>query len=239
MLINNNFVDKNGHKYDGVIEKALTKDELNHIGIFVNQTKRQENIFIKTNGVYIYQDRDNSNIGYRIYDEYADYGFNGYGDAKLISNFNKIRDNVKLTDLPIGVVSSDGNIVGQIIHYYPNCESVYQYAKRTKNINVIKYYKEMINILKELYDNGMIYVDTHAKNYLIVKNDIKLIDFDSSYIDFSDTKFKYDSMIYTFIRMLKILNELLGIDFDIKNDLVRDLQDIEEVVEEMEKKLVK
>ena len=46
-------------------------------------------------------------------------------------------------------------------------------------------------------------------------------------------------MICTFIRMLNILNELLGIDFDINNDLVRDLQDIEEVVEEIEKKLVK
>lgn len=68
---------------------------------------------------------------------------------------------------------------------------------------------------------------------------IKLIDFDNTYIDFSDTKFKYDSIIYTCIRMLEILNELLVIDFDINNDLVRDLQDIEEVIKEIEKKLVK
>ena len=39
--------------------------------------------------------------------------------------------------------------------------------------------------------------------------------------------------------MLEILNELLVIDFDINNDLVRDLQDIEEVIKEIEKKLVK
>lgn len=64
-------------------------------------------------------------------------------------------------------------------------------------------------------------------------------DFDSSYIDFSDSRFKYDSMIYTFIEMIKILNGLIGVNFDINNNLVRDLQDIEEVVEEMEKKLVK
>lgn len=239
MVINNDFVDKYGHKYDGVIEKAFKSEELKHIGIFLHQTEREKSVFGKQNCVYIYQDRENENLGYRIYDEYADYGFNGYGDAKLISNFNKIRDNVKLTDLPMGVVTSDGNIIGQIIPYYPNCESVYDYTKRTKNINVIKYYKEMINILKELCDNGMIYVDTHAKNYLIVKNGIKLIDFDSSYIDFSDSRFKYDSMIYTFIEMIKILNGLIGVNFDINNNLVRDLQDIEEVVEEMEKKLVK
>lgn len=72
-----------------------------------------------------------------------------------------------------------------------------------------------------------------------IKNGIELIDFDSTYIDFSDTKFKYDSMIYSFIRMLEILNELLEIDFNINNDLVRDLQDIEKIVEEIEKKLVK
>lgn len=236
MKMNASYIDKKGNKYDGVIERALTNDELKNPGKFLHQTEREENVFIQTNGVYIYQDYNNTNIAYRIYDEYADYGFNGYRDEKLIYNLNKVKNNVKLTDFPMGVLTCEGNIIGQIIPYYVNSESVYSVAKKYKDVNIAKYYRKMLNILKELYDNGIIYVDTHAKNYLIVKNDIKLIDFDNHFIDFDNSKFKYESMIYTFVNMLKTINSLIGINYDLSVKGIRDLRDIEEVVEDIEKK---
>lgn len=239
MVINNNFVDKNGHKYDGVIEKALTKDELNHIGKFVHQTDREENVFGKGNGVYIYQDKENEDIAYRIYDEFADYGFNGYNDEKLVYQLNKRKDNVKLTDFPKGLVTCEGNIIGQIIPYYPNSETIFSYAKRTKNVNVVKYYKKIIDIINELYINGIIYCDAHAKNFLLVNNNIKLIDFDLSLIDFENRGYMYKSMINTLINMLNTLNSVIGVDYFVDRKFVRDLQDIEKSVNEMEKKLVK
>ena len=237
MKMNASYIDKKGYKYDGVIERALTKDEVKKTGTFLHQTQREENAFIQTNGVYIYQDYNNADIGYRIYDEFADCGFNGNNDEKLIYNLNKVRNNVKLTDFPTGVVTSEGNIIGQIIPYYVNSESVYSVARKYKDVNIAKYYRKMLNILKELYDNGIIYVDTHAKNYLIVKDDIKLIDFDSDFIDFENSSFKYKNMIYTFVKMLKTMNSLIGINYDLSVKGIRDLQDIEEVVEDIEKKL--
>lgn len=237
MKMNASYIDKNGKKYDGVIERALTKVDLQSIGKFLHQTRREENALIQTNGVYIYQDYNNANIGYRIYDECADYGFDGYNDEKLIYNLNKVRNNVRLTDFPTGVVTCEGNIIGQIIPYYVDSESVYSVAKKYKDVNIAKYYRKMLNILKELYDNGIIYVDTHAKNYLIVKNDIKLIDFDNHFIDFENSKFKYENMIFTFVNMLKTINSLIGINYELSFKGIRDLQDIEEVVEDIEKKL--
>ena len=139
MVINENFIDKNGKKYDGVTEKAFEKGELFDIGKFKHQTEREKTVFGKENGVYIYQDIENDNLAYRIYDEFAEYGFNGYHDDVLIYELNKRRENVKLTDFPNGIVTYNGNIIGQIIPYYPNSETIFSYAKETNNINIIKY----------------------------------------------------------------------------------------------------
>ena len=95
MVINENFIDKNGKKYDGVTEKAFEKGELFDIGKFKHQTEREKNVFGKENGVYIYQDIENDNLAYRIYDEFAEYGFNGYHDDVLIYELNKRKENVK------------------------------------------------------------------------------------------------------------------------------------------------
>lgn len=49
----------------------------------------------------------------------------------------------------------------------------------------------------------------------------------------------YKSMINTLINMLNTLNGVIGVDYFIDRKFVRDLQDIEKSVNEMEKKLVK
>ena len=239
MVINDSFIDKNGKKYDGVIEKAFEKDELFDIGKFKHQTEREKIVFGKENGVYIYQDIENDNLAYRIYDEFAEYGFNGYHDDVLIYELNKRRENVKLTDFPNGIVTYNGNIIGQIIPYYPNSETIFSYAKETNNINIIKYYRRMLDILIELYNNGIIYCDAHAKNFLIVNNKVKLIDFDFSLMDFNNYKYKYENMINTFIGMVNTLNEIINVSYKVSYNDIRDLHDIEEVVLEMEKKLIK
>lgn len=237
MKINSNYIDKRGNVYEGVTERALTKGELFDLGKLVHQTEREKNAFGKENGVYIYQDRDNENIAYRIYDEFADYGFNGYSDDKLIYELNKRKDNVKLTDFPSGIVTCDDNIIGQIIPYYPNSETIFNYAKRTNNINIVRYYRKIISIIDELYKNCIIYVDAHAKNFVIVNNDIKLIDFDYSLINFDNSKFSYDNMISTLCNMINILNSLIGMEYNVDNKSVRDLQDMGEVVKYLEKRL--
>lgn len=238
MVINNNFVDKNGHKYDGVIEKAFKSEELKHIGIFLHQTEREKNVFGKENGVYIYQDREDENIGYRIYDEFADYGFNGYLDHKLISELNKKRNDIKLTEFPYGIVTCEGNIIGQIIPYYPDSETIFNYATRTKNVDIVKYYKLIINIVYELYKNGIIYCDAHAKNFLVVNNNIKLIDFDYSSIKFENSKCCYDSMISNLKFTINRLNNIVGITHNVDGK-INNIEDLKESVNKMEKKLVK
>lgn len=238
MNINNSYVDKNGVKYEGVIEKAFKKDELKNIGILLHQTEREKNVFGKENGVYIYQDRDNKNIGYRIYDEFADYGFNGYLDHKLISELNRNKDNIKLTEFPYGIVTCEENIIGQIIPYYPNSETVFNYAKRTKDVNIIKYYKKMIIIINELLKNGITYSDAHAKNFLVVKDKIRLIDFEYFSMSFKDSACFYESMICNLISTINNLNNIVGIDYSI-NFNIKNIDDLKDSVNEMEKKLVK
>ena len=58
-------------------------------------------------------------------------------------------------------------------------------------------------------------------------------------MDFNNYKYKYENMINTFIGMVNTLNEIINVSYKVSYNDIRDLQDIEEVVLEMEKKLIK
>jgi hypothetical protein len=161
------------------------------------------------NGVYIYQDYNNPNIAYRIYKEFAEFNFNGNKDEQLIQELQSRKDNIKLTDLPFGVVTLEGNIIGQQIPYYPNHMTLYECFKNSKVNNPYEIYLSMLDILKELFDNNIIYFDNHAKNFLINDNQIKLIDFDFDYILFNNSNMRcLKKMLDNYIYTINLLNRL-------------------------------
>lgn len=107
MILNDNFTNIKGKYFEGVKELAFTKENLyGNIDKFVNED------YNLLNGVYIYKDFNNKNIGYKIYKEFMAYKFNGYRDDELIYNLIQRSKNIKLTEMPIGVVTIDGKIIG-------------------------------------------------------------------------------------------------------------------------------
>ncbi len=211
----NTYTNTKNITFDKVSELAFKKDELmNNLGHFVNETNREKSFFFDdeftlNNGVYIYQDYNNPNIAYRIYKQFADYGFNGNKDDYLIQELQSRKDNIKLTDLPFGVVTLEGNIIGQQIPYYPNHMTLYECFKNSKVNNPYEIYLSMLDILKELFDNNIIYFDNHAKNFLINDNQIKLIDFDFDYILFNNSNMRcLKKMLDNYIYTINLLNRL-------------------------------
>lgn len=241
MKINNDFIDKKGFVHPKVLEKAFDGNEKLDFGKFVNETGKKSNSFLGSNGVYIYQDYDDSSVAYRIYDEYADYNFNGYNDVKIIEEFNKRKDKIKLTKFPYGVVTVKRCIIGQIIPYFVNSITLMDYIDKNKGINIFRIYRKIIEILKELVDNDITYVDVHSKNFLIGKyGKINLIDFDDSFLDFSNISSKYESMIHNLVHMISKCNTSIYGDTYIDNySQLRDLKDVEDKVIQLEKKLIK
>lgn len=207
--------------YPNVREISFEKGELcNNLGKLVAETKREQDSFFlpddfDLSGVYIYQQLDNPDKAYRIYKEFAEYKFNGYNDDKLIENLQQKQTNIKLTEFPSGVVTLDGMIIGQEIPYYDGYKNLYDTLthisdKRT----ILMIYKKIIKILKELYDNGIIYTDVHAKNFM-VNNDnvVKLIDFEYSQVRFEmNDSFKMQLMD-NLRNMINIVNLYSGIDY--------------------------
>lgn len=214
------YINLNGEKFEHVKELSFTKDNFfGNLGEFVTETEYKSGDFYDmdynlNNGFYIYRDFKDSKIGYRIYKEFADYNFNGYKDDLLINKLQMKQANIKLTKLPIGVVTLDGRIIGQIISFFEDYMTLFDFSKLGKSkVNYIKLYIDALNILKELYDNGILYLDSHPRNFMIDKsNNINLIDFEYNRITFDVfSKSNISNFFDTFNSMLGILNRNFGI----------------------------
>lgn len=218
-VLHENYINEIGKKYKGVKELAFTKDNIfGNVGKFISETEYEHSDYFvseEESGVYIYQDFNKSNIAYRIYKEFADYNFNGYKDDVLISKLQKRQSNIHLTKAPFGVVTLDGKIIGQIIYFFENYITLYEFSmEKSREINYIKLYIKMLTILKELYDNGILYLDIHAKNFMINShNKINLIDFEHANVVFDDfSKHHIERFFQSFNNMIQILNKNLGIE---------------------------
>lgn len=223
-LINDSYVNPNGVYFSHVREIAYKKGELiGNLGVLVAETGYEKDDFIGNYGMtlegsYIYQTYNNPNIAYKIYKEFADYGFNGYKDDVLIQKLQSVKSNIDLTKFPTGVVTLDGRIIGQEIPYYDNAITLLDYVKKASVDNRINAYIKILKILQELFKNGILYLDIHPKNFMVnADNDnINLIDFDSDFICFdTDDKHMMDNIFKNFMMMIEYLEDDMNMNFNL------------------------
>lgn len=250
-IINDEFTNIYGETFDNVQEVAYKKGELmGNVGKYITETLPIKNaFFIKSDnsqsGVYIYQDRNDPFSAYRIYKEFADYGFNGYKDDSLISKLRKLQKEIKLTTFPIGVVTLEGRIIGQKIPFFEDYITLFDYSLISSEKNPVSLYKNVLEIIEEMYKKGILYMDNHPGNFLInPKNDpnkIEAIDFEDKYMEFGDIdrESKY-RVLHNFKEMIELLNENFGV-YDVLGKFIeiKSFDDGYIQLEEMSKKLVK
>ena len=183
-------------------------------------------------GVYIYQTK-NPKIAYRIYKCFADYGFNGYGDDILIQKLIDRSKNIKLTKFPTGIITHNDRIIGQEIPFFEGHYTLFDTIINSHKEKHLKYYKSILKIIKELYDNGIIYCDLHSNNFMVnpQKDKVEIIDFELLNMKFDDKSKKTRiELLSAYKNMISRLNNMLGIDeLKIKTD------DFEEMNEELSK----
>lgn len=169
-------------------------------------------------GSYIYRDynlKTGEIYGVKLYKDF--YYCNHYKDAPMISELQNKQTLIKRTEFPTGIVSIDDRVVGQIIPFYDNSNPINKFIEVKKDINLKILYREILEILKELLNAGIIYKDINSGNFLIdeINNCIRLIDFEPFFISFDKTcKTSYDSMLWNLKRMLQNLNEIVNVQFD-------------------------
>lgn len=241
--IKNGFTNIYGMKFDNIRDIHFDKksDLMNNLGTFVAETDNSFSDDSANNGVYIYQTYYDKNTALRIYKEFADYGFNGNRDDRLISELQRRQKDIKLTRFPTGVVTVENRIIGQEIPYYQNYITLSHVNTKIKK-EPTYFYLKILEILKEMYDNGIVYSDTHGKNFMvdITNLSVKLIDFDYTYMAFdSNCKYLYKNMINNLKDMLIKLNKLYEIEFSNDFKTTQTLEEINECVKEKHYELSK
>lgn len=236
MIVKKGYEDKNGVKYDDLLNVHFEKKEdmATSLGKYVAETDYKDNMFLSsswnlTNGIYLYQSYFDPKIALRIYRDFASYKYVHHDDAKLIKELLERGKNVLLTDFPMGVITIEDYVVGQAIPFYEDYDTLAKVVINKKDeLSIMKYYLEIMKILKELYNNSIIYADVRSRNFMInrVNNLVKLIDFESQYISFDDRLYK--EMIKNIKITINEINDYLNIKFKI--DKEDSLDNIEETL---------
>lgn len=246
----NTFTNSKGEKFDRVREIRYARGKTFLGTKFVAATKccdKYRDSFIDDDdGVFIQQVCDNPTIAYRVYNCWNDYGFSSLWEDRLIQSLQERQQNIKLSTFPTGVITLDGNIVGQEIPFYENHITLHDLSKsKLKVENPIRIYREILDIIKEMLDNGILYMDAHGRNFLLNKENIldrvKIIDFESRLVSIDYTsKSELENLFDHYAYMISSANENFEIT-DRVGKFIRpnDFDEAFSQLAEMEKKLVR
>lgn len=210
-----------------------------NFGKFINETTPEPNSFFlgsqtDSEGVYIFKSKYDETKALRIYKDWKDNIIPNpnchNNDIKLITKLIDKQSNIKLTDLPTGIVTVKDIVIGQEIPLYENyCTLQEKIIKETNKKIFTKFYIDILNILKELTQYRIYYADIHTKNFMIneINNIIKIIDFDEFNISIDNDRLE-NKMINNLKSMLNKISEYKNIPIILKNE--ETLLDIEETI---------
>ena len=173
MEIKDTFTNKHNQKF------SLVKEYI------YNGNEEDLGILRKTviTGMMIFQDFNNKNLGYKIHSCYKTFSLNG--QEEMIQKLHEYGKNVTNTEFPYGVITYNHNVVGQVIPYYDDANTLGYELLNNKDVNPYTLFIKVYFAIKELYENGILYYDIHSKNVMLTNFGIRIIDFDNRNIQFS------------------------------------------------------
>jgi len=182
--IRQGYTSLDGTHYDNIKNIAFEKrEDVSKIGNLVFYSK----LPLRST---IYQTFDNPKVAYKIYNKHSECYKE---DDCLISKLSLLQKDIKLTDFPTGIITESGNIIGQEIVYYEGSKDIGSIGRKVPFENLpfppTELYLAMLNILKEMYDNKIFYMDVFEGNFMLLNPKektpiVKAIDFEPSQIYF-------------------------------------------------------
>lgn len=165
-------------------------------------------------------------------------------EAEMIKNLLLYKDNVTKTSFPLGIVKENGIVVGQIVKFYDNSQTLTDFFSNNPDIDPIPYYLKILDILEELTQNNINYEDVHGGNFLVLGDKLRIIDFSDHRVKINmNFNEMYYPMFQNFNSMVNKLNfrilnkedeyEKLVIPSEIKKDTTHLEEDFNYIREQL------
>lgn len=233
------FTDDKNRFYPNIREIAYEQGKtFGSFGTLIGESGRKdysgEDII---DGVYVFRSYIDPTKVYRIYKDFIYPDFNNVDDAKFISNLLNQGKAVKLSDLPTGVITEGGRVIGQEVPFVEGITLRDFSRSDHKDILPTKIYIQMLDIIKELYINKIYYLDIHERNFMINNGIVKLIDFEKFFIRINDITIGDRRLMFDY---LKMTIEELNKNFNIPDKIgtIDGFDDAYEKVLRLEQKLI-
>lgn len=240
----NKYIDNFGRSFDlvGNISFDANTNFCLLGDLVIETTQKSFDPFVESKESYIFQSKKNPNIGYKLYKDYKTLKYNKYNDNVLLQKLLSRNYDIKMTNFPKKVLTINNIVIGQEIPFYPNSLTLKEYFEEYKDIDALLIYQKVLLILKELFDNGIVYLDTHYKNFMInpLTGKVNVIDFDSDFILFDKKTIEYQKQVlYLYINMInKLSKNYCPDDKEQEFNISDDFQNLFEQINLKRKKLI-
>ena len=236
--IKQGFTDNKGVYFPNVREIAYEQGKTyGSFGKLIGESGRKEFDDDMMDGVYTFRSYIDPTKVYRIYKDFVNPGFSNNGDAKFISELLNQGKNIKLSELPTGVITEGGRVIGQEVPFVEGI-TLRQFSLENKNkILPTKIYIQILDIIKELYINKIYYLDIHERNFMINNEIVKAIDFEKFFVRIGNVSISDKRLMFDY---LKMMIEQLNKNFNIpdKIETIDGIDDAYEKVLKLEEKLI-
>ena len=130
--------------------------------------------------------------------------FNGMKIKNLLINLVDRQALFDDIDFPIGYYLKDNHVNGTIVPYYKDSLSLrkmiflhkkeelpeYYFHSDNESENISLLCLDILELIHELFEEDIYYIDIHSGNFLLYNNEVKLIDFDPGFVKFSGKRSK-------------------------------------------------
>ena len=184
-----------------------------------------KNSNVLASGTTSYIMTSENGITYKLYKATLDYICND-GEYQLdkenvLERLNYIiskKNDVLLTCLPNDILMYKGNPVGVQITYFDNSITLEEYLINNKDVDLLQLKQQLLKIVEELIQNGIIPTDPNFKNFLVCfdemgKRKINMVDVDDVYVSiYPDNKRDvwYESEVFACYRCIDLSFDNLG-----------------------------
>ena len=146
---------------------------------------------------------------------------------EMLSKLVDKQKDVPNVDFPIGYFRRNLKLAGLIIRYYQSgmsCDRIFEnqdieelskyYYHDDDNIhNLFLLLDDVLDLVYEMFENGVYYFDLNAGNLILIDNRVKIIDFDPRFVKFDDKDNRLEIIMATYSWLIRDAMNYINIPY--------------------------